>query len=185
MVRKAILDIDPSEVVLHDIKRHPIGVLWIILVTAIVFVVYLGMLFILSSNADQFGLDFASGSFTVLAIMLGALIVVGGYVAVYVYRQNEMVVTNENILLVNQVSLFSRKVSQLNLAKIQDVSGNQDTFLESMLGYGTLSIETAGETKNFIFNYAPNPSIHAKHIIEAHEQFIDAHKSDARPPTSI
>lgn len=184
MVRKAILDIDPTEVVLHDIRRHPAGLIGIFLVTALILLTYLVALFYLIVNSEQFGLEDSQGAVILFATGLGSLIVIGGYIAAYVYRQNEMIVTNENIILVNQVSLFSRKVSQLNLAKIQDVSGNQDSFLESVLGYGSLSIETAGEQKNFIFHYAPNPSIHAKHIIEAHEQFINAqHQAAARAQT--
>ena len=175
MARKEILEIDPKEVILHDIRRHPIGLLSIFAVTGVLFVLFLGLVFFLITNAEQFGLEEADGFVTLMATGIGSLIFIGGYIAAYVYRQNEMVITNENIILINQISLFNRKISQLNLAKIQDVTGHQDTFLESTFGYGTLSIETAGEADNFIFPYSPNPHIHAKHIIEAHEQFIKNH----------
>ena len=126
MARKAILEIDPTEVVLHDIKRHPMGMLGIILVTGAVFIAYLGLLYFFIRNSDDFGLQNAETGLIIGAVLLGGLIVLGGYAATYVYRQNELVVTNENLILITQVTLFSRKVSQLNLAKIQDVSGDQE-----------------------------------------------------------
>lgn len=181
--RREILEIDPTEVILHDIQRHPIGLFNIVAATSIIFIIYLGLVFLFVRNYNQIGItSAAANAATVLAMALGILIVAGGYVAVYVYRQNEMIVTNENIILINQPSLFNRKISQLNLAKIQDVTGHQNTFFETTLGYGTLSIETAGETQNFNFDYAPNPHIHAKHIIEAHEQFIKAHRKTLENP---
>ncbi|MDX1765587.1 MAG: PH domain-containing protein [Candidatus Saccharimonadales bacterium] len=181
MSRKAILEIDPTEVVLHEVKRHPMGMLGILLVTGAVFIVYLGLLYFFIRNSADYGLQDAENAIIIGAILLGGLIVLGGYAAIFVYRQNELIVTNENIILINQVSLFSRKVSQLNLAKIQDVSGDQDTITENLFGFGTLTIETAGEMKNFIFTYCPNPAIHAKHIIEAHEQFITATANQTTP----
>lgn len=175
-MKNRILEIDKSEVVLHHIRRHPLGLVGIILTVGTIFIAYLAGLFFFIKNLSE---ENGEITLTIGAILLGLLIILIGYIATYVYRQNELIVTNENIILINQLSLFSRKISQLNLAKIQDVSGDQDNFIENMLGFGTLTIETAGETKNFIFHFCPDPAISAKHIIEAHEQFIQAANSPA------
>ena len=97
------------------------------------------------------------------------------YIASRVYQSNQLVVTNENIIQVLQFSLFNRQVSQLNLAKIQDVSVDQVGLVQLYFGYGTIEIETAGEAANFKFPYAEDPNRIAKMIIEAHEDYIRRH----------
>ena len=91
------------------------------------------------------------------------------------YRSNQLVVTNENIIQVLQFSLFNRQVSQLNLAKIQDVSVDQAGLIQLYFNFGTISIETAGEAYNFNFPFAEDPNKIAKIIIEAHEDYVRRH----------
>lgn len=175
MVKHRILDIDPSEIVLHEIPKHPVGLWQIYAMTVIFFILDLFALFFLVSNEQQLGLDGAAVGFGLLSVMLGFLILIIAYIAVSIYTTNELVVTNENILLIKQNALFDRKVSQLNLAKIQDVSVDQDGIVPTMLNYGTITIETAGEASNYTYTNAPDPIINAKHIIEAHEEFLKSH----------
>ena len=104
--------------------------------------------------------------------MLFALFTIIG---TWVYKQYRLVVTNENIIQVLQFGLFNQQVSQLNLAKIQDVTVDQAGILPAFFGYGTLDIETAGEQSNFRFKYTTDPNTIAKIIIEAHEDFIKTH----------
>ncbi len=91
------------------------------------------------------------------------------------YKSNQLVVTNENIIQVLQFSLLNRQVSQLNLAKIQDVSVDQVGIIPLFFKYGTIEIETAGEASNFKFTYTENPNRIAKIIIEAHEDYVRRH----------
>ena len=124
------------------------------------------------------GFEFAPDSKPAIAtVFIGviALAVVGVMLAAKIYRSNELVITNESIIQVLQHSLFDRKVSQLNLARVQDVTFDQNGFLPTVLGFGTIKIETAGEAQNYNFPLTPDPTKVAKWINEAHEEYINLH----------
>jgi hypothetical protein len=49
-----------------------------------------------------------------------------------------------------------------------------------MLGFGTLRVETAGERSKFAFPFCPKPAQYAREIIQAHEDFIQAHPEEGQ-----
>jgi hypothetical protein len=102
------------------------------------------------------------------AVMVGALLVM----ATIVYRQSKLTVTDRNIVQVVQKGLMIRKVSQLSLANIEDVTSEQRGIFANMFNYGVLVIETAGEQANFNFNFCPNPHRVAKIILDAKDDFL-------------
>ncbi len=175
MVKGTILGVDPNEVVLHEVKRNPIGIYFIYATSAVLLVLLLAGVFLIAGASSG-----NTGFLTIVALAVSILIVLFAALAVSVYKTNELVVTNENLVQILQHSLFDRKVSQLNLAKVQDVTVDQDGFLPTLFSYGTINIETAGEASNYRFPYASNPTIIAKHIIEAHEQYIRTHQIDGQ-----
>lgn len=180
-MRQQLLDLDPNEIVLHDVKRHPIGLVGIVLTGAFIFVFTLVLLFFLAGNQEAVGLQLQNSS-TILAVVASVfviLVVLATIIAVTIYKINELIVTNESIILIHQAGLFDRKISQLGLEKIEDVTSQQSGIFPHMFNYGTLTIETAGEMSNFVFPYAPNPNFTAKQIIEANEQFMRNAKLEA------
>lgn len=56
------------------------------------------------------------------------------------------IVTDQRIVDMNFVFPFYKKESQLFLARIQDVSDVTNGFFQSLLNFGDLRLETAGET---------------------------------------
>jgi uncharacterized membrane protein YdbT with pleckstrin-like domain len=106
-----------------------------------------------------------------IALLLLALLLT--YASWYVYRENRIIVTNENLYQITQNSLFSRRVAQFALNRLQDVSANQSGFFASLLDYGDVTAETAGEEENFVFRQAPNPRDLAQKIVNYHEQAVE------------
>jgi hypothetical protein len=79
------------------------------------------------------------------------------------YYLDVWVVTNKKIIDVEQFGLFNRKVSVLNLDKIQDVNFNVHGFISTMLNIGSISVQTAGIEKLFTIKGIHNPiHIHAQ-----------------------
>jgi uncharacterized membrane protein YdbT with pleckstrin-like domain len=62
--------------------------------------------------------------------------------------------------------LFSRSVRTMELAKVQNARVDQ-TFMERLLGLGTVSIETAGETSLMTMKGVEAPQQVADYILEA------------------
>ena len=88
-----------------------------------------------------------------------------------IYHLNVGLVTNEHIVEVVQERLFSRKVSQLEMGKIQDVAAHQSGVMQTILNYGDVTIQTAGELPNFIFRKVPDPNKIAQTISKLAVEF--------------
>lgn len=175
-MRDKILGIDPSEKVLHEVRRHPIGLWGIYFTTAIVVVIFIVVTYIFRDFQSE-SIAFNFGNFIIPAGAILIILAIGtSFVAEYIYKSNLLIITNENIIQILRFSLFNTQTSQLNLAKIQDVSVDQQGIIQTFFNYGTIEIETAGEASNFRFPFTPHPNIVAKYIIEAHEDFVKTNK---------
>lgn len=73
------------------------------------------------------------------------------------YYFDVWVITSERIINIEQQGLFSRKSSELRLNKIQDVTTGVHGFLGTVLNYGDVEIQTAGEEENFRFKTISDP----------------------------
>lgn len=62
------------------------------------------------------------------------------------------IVTTERLIDVEQHGLFHREVSEVPLRKIQDVTIQINGLIETLLKFGTIRIQTAGERDFFIHN---------------------------------
>ncbi len=167
----------PGERVVCELRRHPIGLFGIYFMLAVVVVAAVCAV----ALAPRIFLGITSQNQAVLA--LGAVIVcaiVGlfTYVGSIVYKGNRWVVTTDSITQIDQTSLFSKQTSQLSMANLEDVTVEQNGFLPSMLGYGRLRAESAGQRGKFVFDYCPRPNDCAKQIIAAHEAYIAENPSE-------
>ncbi len=82
---------------------------------------------------------------------------------------NVVILTDEHIVEVEQIGLFSRKVSVLDLDQVEDVTFGQHGIIQTTLDYGNLEIQTAGELRNFIFNNINDPDGLQRKIMELKE----------------
>jgi hypothetical protein len=81
------------------------------------------------------------------------------------YYLDAWVVTDDRIINVEQRGLFSRTVSELDLAKIQDVTSEVRGFLSFIFNYGSVFVQTAAETERFHFEQIPNPHAVRKQLL--------------------
>lgn len=73
------------------------------------------------------------------------------------YTLDYWVITNERVVDNIQLGLFNRKISELSIHMIQDVSVKLVGMLPTFFNYGTLLVQTAAQEGNFIFEEVPNP----------------------------
>ena len=73
------------------------------------------------------------------------------------YSLNTLIITNERLIDNDQIGLFNRRVSELDNNRIQDVSTHTNGFIETLLKFGTITVQTAGSDKHFVFDTVPNP----------------------------
>jgi len=176
-VRNPLAVMQPGERVLCEIRRHPFGLFGLYAFAAMIVAICLSVAVIVPYAASfltteqKVGVELSA----LLVIVIMALIT---WIGVYVYKGNRWVVTSDSITQISQTGLFNNRSSQMSLANLEDVSARQDGIIQQMLGYGVLTVETAGERSKFVFNFCPNPNEYARKIIAAHEEFIAARPNE-------
>lgn len=167
---------DEDEQLLADVRHHWLGRLAIFLVGALLILMLLGFAYALPSLVNGIGYS-ANVQFKTIAgltlVIVGILMGLGTFSTLWIYRQSHLLITNENIIEVRQISLFSKKVSHLNMINVEDVTVTKRGIIQTAFNFGTITIETAGEKENFSFPYTPNPDIYRRLVINAHEDAID------------
>lgn len=98
-----------------------------------------------------------------LSFIALVLTLIGTLIGVFLYRSNVIYVTSEKIAQVLYTSLFNRKISQLSIGDVQDVTVTQKGILAHIFNYGVLVIETAGEQQNYTFTFVPDPYMLKRH----------------------
>jgi len=75
---------------------------------------------------------------------------------------NMTIITDERIVDIDFVNLTSKKVSDADLDKIQDVSFTNAGAIGTIFNYGDVLVQTAAEVSEFIFERVPDPAEVAK-----------------------
>ena len=90
------------------------------------------------------------------------------------YYYDIYILTRDEIIDISQSGFFNRKISQLSLLRVQDVSSKIDGFLPTFFVYGDVLVETAGEkVENFLLRAIPNPQEFSAKVLEMHDQLIE------------
>lgn len=168
-----LIEFDSGEEMVTEIRKHPIGLIAILLSGFVVIVTCLVVAAVVST-ANLSGL-FGGGNDLRGIIVAGCLFlilfaVIGTLIGVFLYRSNVIYVTSEKVAQVLYPSLFHRKVSQLSIGDIQDITVSQNGILPHIFNYGRLVVETSGEQDNYIFTMVPDPYVKSRAIVGSHER---------------
>ncbi len=106
-----------------------------------------------------------SGLGTVIYFTYLILLWVSFFVEWTDFMLDTWILTDERLIDVEQLSLFSRRVSTLSLDRIQDITTTESGLLETFFGIGIVLVQTAGETQEFKIYGVKNPS-RVKDIIQ-------------------
>jgi hypothetical protein len=94
------------------------------------------------------------------------------------YYLNQWIITTQRIITVQQHGYFSREIAHVLLTHVQDVSTNVEGFFATLLGYGTLEVESAGAEEKFIMPEIQRPA-HLRDVIV--REIADVHGM-SQPP---
>ena len=152
------LNLSEGEYVILDIKRHPIGIVAPIAITAIIIMVIFGFAFLypsLITGGSLLPVPSPTAMFGI-ATLFAILAALGGAVALWVYLQNQFYMTNESVIQEIQESLFSRHEQTVSLGSIEDASFRQSGIIQMIFNYGTIRLSTEGEETTYIFHFVAN-----------------------------
>lgn len=162
---------DLKEHEIHLLRRHPITLLPLLIVTI--------LLLTLPPAGYFFGRviqpDLLGDSTSLTLYIIGASIFfLFGWMFIFQhfieYWLDMLIVTDKRILDIDQSGLFGRTVSELRLYRTQDVTAEVKGFWNTMFDYGDIYIQTAGEIERFHFQDVPHPNKLSKMILELAEE---------------
>jgi len=169
-----------NEIIITETRKHWVNI------APILFGCLILILF-LPAGSYYYGRHMSAINQYIPAAIIGSLVLV--YVAIvafitilsiWIFRQNRLVLTNHHIVEYTRRGLFNHTTSQFSLIKLQDVSAAQKGLMANIFGYGTITIETAGEEENFVFQQVPNPQTLANRIMQAHEALEGSVSAEVR-----
>lgn len=169
-----LIEFDEKEKLLLEIRKHPFGLFIIYLIGGFVTVTMLSLSFgIALARGDVLGIGVDATTLQLpiifISFLLAILSLVMTAIGSYLYKSNVVLVTSEKISQLINLTIFNRKISQLSIGDVQDVTVVQRGLFAHWFKYGTIVIETAGEQSNYNFTFAPDPYEAAKVIVGAHE----------------
>lgn len=75
----------------------------------------------------------------------------------YIWYAGFYIVTNQRVIKNDQLTLFSRKISEAEIDRIQEISTNISGPIRTMFNFGTIKIQTASSTGQLDLVDIPNP----------------------------
>ena len=75
------------------------------------------------------------------------------------YYFDAWIITTKRIVDINQIGLFNRNVSELDHIKIQDITTEVHGVFSTLLDYGYVYVQTAGNKERFVFEQVPHPML--------------------------
>lgn len=172
----SLIEFDEDEELVIEIRKHPFGLFLIeamgVFVSSAIAIAGIVLGMNIGSVDATIGTS-SSASFQVFVIGVSIILAILGLVAtvigMIIYRSNVIFVTSEKLAQVLYKNIIDRKISQLSIGDVQDVTVNQKGIFARIFKYGTLIVETAGEQQNYTFTFVPSPYEAAKSIVGAHE----------------
>ncbi len=167
---------DDKEQLVADVRRHWLGRFIIIATGTILILLMLCFAAYVPSLARSINVTVNGQSkvfISLIFVLVAALIAIGTFIVLWIYNQNRMLITDQNVIEVRQLGLFSNKVAHLNMINVEDVTVTKKGILQTVFNYGTMTIETAGEADNFSFPNTPDPDLYRKTVINYHEKAIE------------
>lgn len=161
-----------SETKVADIRRHPFGL--VVLYFQFILAMGLSIGLIVFLLPSVVGIENTTGNLFIglLILLMSTFGLVYLVLATRIYKGNQLIITDLNVTQVQQIGLFNRKVSELTMANIEDVTANIDGIFGTIFNFGTVTVETAGEQNNFVFKYCPNPNAYAKALQDSRSYFM-------------
>ncbi len=92
---------------------------------------------------------------------------VGFFITYTNFRLDAWILTNDRLMDIDQVALFTRTISTLQLDKVQDITLKKNGLMDEYFGIGKLIVQTAGELEEFVIPNIADPDSVKEKILSA------------------
>lgn len=140
-----------NEIIVLSLRRHPItNVPWII---GSILLAFFPFFIEILPMVDLFPPNFRFMAWVAWYMLLFAFII-ENFLSWFF---NLNIITDERIVDIDFENLLYKRVSSAKINNIEDVTSSTGGFIRSLLDFGTVHIQTAGEAREFEFVDVPHP----------------------------
>jgi len=156
-----IVHLDPEEKIIKEVRKH-----WFVFLVRLLFLIAVAFLpiiayWLLNSRLIPFEVNLTDRIST-LAYFLYLIWLIGVWVAIFIewtdYYLDVWYITNKRIVDIDQIGLFHREISSLQYSKIQDITTETKGVIATILNFGDIHVETAGEQRKIIIENSYSPA---------------------------
>lgn len=167
-----MIQLYPNEKIVMEVRRH-----WYILVAETLFLAFLVLApFVALGFLNVFEQSLPAEKTASLFLFLTS----GWFLIVWItffiiwtnYYLDVWIITDKRIIDVEQYYLFSREVSEFKLEKIQDITVEIHGLLPTLLHFGDVHVQTAGQMREFVIRYVPHPDRVKDIIFKQHDEAL-------------
>lgn len=169
-----MLNLSESEYIIAALRRHPIGLIIPLALGTLLIAVALIVLSNYQSIVTALNIDGQLAQTSTIAIPLllfCGVVILGMFIAYYVYVNNRFYLTNESVIQEVQMTLFARHEQTVSLGNVEDASYYQEGIFQDVFNYGTIRLSTQGDETTYTFTYAGNPKERVATLNNAVEAF--------------
>lgn len=160
-------DLEPGEVVQRAVRKH-----WFVLVIEVLPFLLLAILPLflpgilnLLTEPGMVGIDRIVSLLSIdnpwARLILGLwwlVLWIAAFNTFTSYYLNQWIITSHRIIEIDQHGFFNRQVSSLLLNRVQDVTSDVRGLFATLLGYGTITVQSAGANDYFRMHGIPHPA---------------------------
>lgn len=166
-----------NEETIFFLRRH-----WIVVVKILVSSIGLSLIpliFYFGFSEDMMFLESVTG-YALFVLFISAyylFIILFTFTNFIDYYLDVWIVTSERVVNIEQKGLFRRELSEKELGRMQDITSDVKGFWASLLEYGDVIIQTAGETSHFVFKQVPHAEEVTRAISNVVAKYREEHES--------
>ena len=166
--------LDPGETIVRRVNRSVFYLVPVLVSSAIIALAAIGLIY----GFNHFGtLSIVPIPASLITAVAAVMVGIAGLMllsALYVYNRNYLVITNMHLIKMEQNGLFDEQTAQLDLSRVQDVTGARHGVFGTIFNYGDIEIETAAAQENFVFRATTGPQALADELLQYHEDYLKA-----------
>ncbi|CAN5721329.1 hypothetical protein BH11PAT2_BH11PAT2_09210 [soil metagenome] len=179
-------DLQPGEHIIINVRQHPFVlamrllpffVLAFIPVLLSIFFSFVATM----GGAQAAGISLPTSMARFLTGLYWLILWIGAFTTFTKFMLTQWIITNVRIVDIKQFGLFSREVSSFLLLRVQDVTTEINGMVQTLVGYGRLDVETAGNLEKFSMDTVAHPQRIRDVIMD---QVADLHATGTPADTS-
>lgn len=146
-----------NEAVYYLLRKHPITNMPSVLLIFALLIIPL-IVIIMFKDLHQSFIEFIPGNLEITIILLWySFVFFLSFEAFLLWYFNVYIITDKRVIDVDFHGLWNKRISETSLDHVEDATYETNQFLHVIFDYGDISIQTAAEKGNLIFEVFPTP----------------------------